>query len=109
MIPHVPLMQTSIRPMLSVYVLAGTNRNASSEHSTTKIIILNSSMKRLHYIKHFPNKLLDGVTEQTTHTVNRLFFVIEKFLSLRLLTKIFHQKIFLTLNFSLRKNFKTKY
>ena len=38
------------------------------------------------------------------YTVNRLFFIIEKFLSLTLLTKIF-----CILNFSSRKNFKTKY
>ena len=40
------------------------------------------------------------------YTVNCLFFVSEKFSSLRLLTKIFHPKIFLTLNFSSRKNEK---
>ena len=39
-------------------------------------------------------------------TVNCLFFVIEKFSSLRLLTKIFHPKLFLTLNFSSQKNKK---
>ena len=42
------------------------------------------------------------------HTVNRLFFIIEKFSSFRLL-KIFHPKIFLTLLFFSTEEQKRKY
>ena len=45
----------------------------------------------------------------TLNTINCFFYVIEKFSSLRLLTKIFHPKIFHILNFSSQKNFKMKY
>ena len=44
----------------------------------------------------------------TLNTINRHFFVNEKFSSLRLLMKIFHPKIFCILNFSSRKNFNFK-
>ena len=59
-------------------------------------------------VKFFMTAIISEISDfdHFLNILNRLFFVIEKFSSLRLLTKIFHPKIFLTLNFSSRKNKK---
>ena len=59
----------------------------------------------ISFIVHNEQKLY--TQDKIVSTVNRLFLSL--FSSLRLLTKIFHPKIFHILTFSLQKNFKTKY
>ena len=55
-----------------------------------------------------PSSISNATQQLNYYTVIRLFFVIEIFLSLRLLTKIFHLKIFRILHISLLKKFLTK-